>query len=169
MLFSYAVSPDFPPLPHTCFSQITLPLENEHIKDQIYFTLFSYPPVNSLRVPVIYTLKLEAANSSKTSVTFYQTAWNHIPEEGNLCSDCSQNLRSHTEHTISLCPTDQYCKCWNSVCSQSSSLEDRTDNFVLWPPENTVIIYGTIYILTDNPSNFKTYHHVGTGNLKMYL
>jgi hypothetical protein len=140
----------------------SLSLENEHVKDHIYFTLFSFP-ISSLRVPVISTLKMEVAASSKTLVTIYQTTWNHIPEESNLCSDCSENFKSHTEHTISLCPMDQYCKCWDLVYS---CLEDGTDNFVFWPPQNTVI---TCYILTDNPSNSKTCHHVGTGNLEIYL
>lgn len=41
------------------------------------------------------TLKTEAACSFATLVNLYQVTWHHIPESGNLCDHCHENLESN--------------------------------------------------------------------------
>jgi hypothetical protein len=42
-----------------------------------------------------YTLKMEAADFSETSVCLYQTPQHHIQEDGNIRSCCNENVKSH--------------------------------------------------------------------------
>jgi hypothetical protein len=38
---------------------------------------------------------MEAANTSETSVNFYQTTWRYNPEDSHLHSRCCENLTSY--------------------------------------------------------------------------
>jgi hypothetical protein len=40
---------------------------------------------------------MEAANTSETSVNFYQTTWPNVPEDSHLHTRRRQNLKSHQE------------------------------------------------------------------------
>jgi hypothetical protein len=49
---------------------------------------------NVLSLP--FTLKMEAADFSETSVCLYQTPWHHIQEDSNIHSWCNENIKSHS-------------------------------------------------------------------------
>jgi hypothetical protein len=44
---------------------------------------------------------MEAANTSETSVNFYQTTWRNNPEDNHLYTRCRVNLKSHKHFTTS--------------------------------------------------------------------
>jgi hypothetical protein len=48
-------------------------------------------------------MKTEAACSFTMLVTLYQVTWHHIPESGNLCDHCHENLESHRVSFLSVC------------------------------------------------------------------
>jgi hypothetical protein len=46
-----------------------------------------------------FTLEREAASSSKSLVSFYQTTWHHTAED-NIFSHHCQNLKSNKHHSV---------------------------------------------------------------------
>jgi hypothetical protein len=44
-----------------------------------------------------FTLKMEAACTSETSVFYHNTTWRHNPEDLNLYLHCHENLKTHNE------------------------------------------------------------------------
>jgi hypothetical protein len=53
-----------------------------------------------------FTLRLEAAGSSEMLITIYQTTEDHMPEDSNCHSHCSENPKSHGRLcvNVSSCP-----------------------------------------------------------------
>jgi hypothetical protein len=46
-------------------------------------------------------LMMEAANTSETSVNFYQTTRHNNPEESHLHTRCRENIKSHKDYLLS--------------------------------------------------------------------
>jgi hypothetical protein len=40
-------------------------------------------------------LMMEAVITRRMSVSFYQTVWHNIVEDGHICTHCCENLKSH--------------------------------------------------------------------------
>jgi hypothetical protein len=65
---------------------------------------------------------MEVADTSETSVKIYHITWPHIPEDGNLHSPCSENLKSHLEKIL-FCKTARFfLNIWSFV---EDTLETR--------------------------------------------
>jgi hypothetical protein len=62
-----------------------------------------------------FTLKMEAAGSSEMLITIYQTTEDHMPEDSNHHSHCSEILKSHARLCVDV-----------SSCSLSIRLDNVT-------------------------------------------
>jgi hypothetical protein len=73
-----------------------------------------------VRFHVLIALMMEAASTSETSVSFYQTTWSNIPEDSHLS-------------IVELTPRIWTCSCskLNETCRRKKRLEEWSNSFVL--------------------------------------